>query len=196
MAKTVEAMISDRHRAFADECVRDFNGKRAWAAVGGSKRTAAEQSCQVLQRPEVQAYLAERKAQRRARMEIEEVDLLRELAKIAFANMGDDIGYDEIGLPFILLGETTEDHFAAISQFGTAVTETSATKSRPATRTTRARLKFHSRLDAIDKLAKHLGLYERDNAKRAPEIEAVGALVGSVQGSGPRARLNTPRPAK
>jgi phage terminase small subunit len=46
-------------------------------------------------------------------------------------------------------------------------------------------IKMHSQLDAAEKLAKHLGMYEKDNEQKKPELsEAIAAFVGGLHGTG------------
>lgn len=45
-------------------------------------------------------------------------------------------------------------------------------------------VKMHSKLDALEKLAKHLGLYEKDNRQKADPLTALLARVASGNGNG------------
>ena len=45
-------------------------------------------------------------------------------------------------------------------------------------------IKMHSKLDAIEKLAKHLGVYEKDNQQKADPLSAILARVASGNGNG------------
>lgn len=56
--KTTTSGLSDRHQRFCDEYLRDFNGARSARDAGFSKKAAREKATQLLDREDVQSYLA------------------------------------------------------------------------------------------------------------------------------------------
>lgn len=55
-------MLNPKQQIFCDEYLKDFNGTRAAAAAGYSKKNAKISATQLLSSTNVQAYLAEKKA--------------------------------------------------------------------------------------------------------------------------------------
>ncbi|KVD35438.1 hypothetical protein WK59_03855 [Burkholderia ubonensis] len=81
-------MLSAKHQRFADEYLKDRNASAAYQragykATGNSAETAASR---LLREPEVQAYIEEREAALRKRLEIEQDDIVNLLWDVAQAD--------------------------------------------------------------------------------------------------------------
>ncbi|MEO6521133.1 MAG: terminase small subunit [Mucilaginibacter sp.] len=139
-----------QQQRFCDEYLVCFNAFRAALSAGYSENTARKGD--MLHQPKIQAYLKAGMDKARQRLEVTHDMILRELAKIAFSNMGNY--YDDTATlkPMSLL---TSDEKAAISQYqimdstdeyGNRVGELS-------------RIKLHNKMSALDKIARHVGFY-------------------------------------
>jgi phage terminase small subunit len=148
-----------QQQRFCDEYLVSFNAYRAAVCAGYSENTARK--AELLHLPKIQAYLKVGMAKNAERLQVTHDMILRELAKIAFSNMGNY--YDDTATlkPMYAL---TSDEKAAISQYqimdsldqdGNRVGELS-------------RIKLHNKMSALDKIARHVGFYsEKTQESRA-----------------------------
>lgn len=173
-------MIDDiRVRKFCDAYLSTFNATTAAVAAGYSAATAGQTGYKLLRKPEIQAYLAERRAAITTATDVSLADVVNELKKIAFADMRDvcewgtktvDLGnYVQIEAAYFDPKDSTTLSPAASA----AVAEVSQGKAG-------LKIKLHSKTTALDMLMKHFGGYERDNQQKG---DALARLIESAQGS-------------
>ncbi|ACR15021.1 TerS [Burkholderia phage BcepIL02] len=85
--------LTDRQQRFVDEYLIDLNATKAAERAGYSAKTAQEQSSRLLSKPHVQAAIAEAKARRAARVEIDQDRIVRELWNVLTADANGLIEY-------------------------------------------------------------------------------------------------------
>src|SRR5690606_28700727 len=134
-----------------------FNGSAAAIRAGYSEKTARFGAYQVLKHPEVQAYLNELigKIQERNNLEVDE--LVQELKRIAFADIGDYYDDESEILPVKAIDKNAR---AALEQYENSISHTKYGVNRS------RKIKLSSKLDALEKLMRYMGAYERDNKQR------------------------------
>lgn len=81
-------------RAFCEHYAVMHNGTKAAAKAGYSEATAASRAWTLLQEPEVKAYIAYLEKEKLAEANIQAIDVLLELKKMAFSNVSDFINYE------------------------------------------------------------------------------------------------------
>lgn len=173
---------------FCDYYIHTMNGyrcmKRAYddAGIPIAESHAKSLANKILKRPEIQEKL---RAKRRAYLKSAHMDpaaLLMELQKMALARQSDLLEIDEEGNGWYNLNLIDENIAAAL---GEIQIETYMEGRGPNAREVkRIKIKLHNKLDAIEKLMKHFGLYEKDN-------EQSGAAVLEALNRG-RARIANP----
>ena len=157
-------MLSDKRKRFCEEYVKDPNGSEAAIRAGYAKKTCRQSAHEILTIPDAIDYIEKIQAKIAKRNKITIDELIQDLAEIKNINIVDL--YDENGF----LKELHE----LPKEFTKCIQEITETKMKYGKDTEKAvtKVKFYSRLDAIEKLAKHLGFYERDNEqKRATGFE-------------------------
>jgi len=107
--------LTPRQYQFCAEYLIDFNGSKAAIRAGYSPKTAKEQAYDLLTRPHIQAEIDRRKAKLAQKTEITAERIVRELAKIAFANMKDFTRWSEGGVVLIDSNSLTSDQTAAVA---------------------------------------------------------------------------------
>jgi len=146
-------MISAKRKRFCDEYIKSLNGNEAAILAGYSKKTARNKASNLLTMPEVAKYLDQLQAKVAKRNEITIDELIQDLAEMKNIDVADL--YDEDGLLI--------DISQLPASFTRCIQEVIETKSG-------LKIKFYSKLDAIEKLAKHLGFYEKDNEQSKSEM--------------------------
>jgi phage terminase small subunit len=106
-----------------------------------------------------QRLAREATAQLRAqqKLDISSERTLAEMSKIAFANMLDYLTLDEDGNPKLDLASITRDQGAAISEV--ILDEYMDGRGKNAKRVKRVRVKLSNKIEALNAIARHLGLF-------------------------------------
>ncbi|MDO1446278.1 terminase small subunit [Rhodocytophaga aerolata] len=143
-------MLNQRQTVFVNEYLRSGNAYQAALAAGYSETYAKARSHELLENVGIKSAI-EKFNQAMAEKTIVTIEkLVEELSKIAFANIGDFIDSDHVCKDFTQIDVSKA---AAISSIKTTITKGKDYQ------TTTKEFKLHSKLDAIDKLMKHLGGY-------------------------------------
>ena len=84
--------LTPKQQLFCDEYLIDMNATRAALRAGYSKNTAL--NGQLMQIPKIALYIKSRREETSRKLQIDHQMVLAELAKTAFANIGDYFGAD------------------------------------------------------------------------------------------------------
>jgi phage terminase small subunit len=143
-----------KHEAFARAIVEGSSGRDAYRGAGYKPKSAAvadAAASRLLRDVKVAARVSELKQLAAARSEVKAADVLAELAKIAFSNMGD---YVALGVadPKVCLAKLSPAQAAAISSL---TFEQTVVGSRI------KRFALHDKRAALVDLGNHLGLFKQ-----------------------------------
>jgi phage terminase small subunit len=153
----IEQSMSIRHVEFARKYVISLDAEKSAADVGYHGRRAY---AELLSNPKVELYIRKLQKQMRDRFVLTADRVIQELCKIGFVNPQDL--YDEDGQ----LKSPSKLHpnvAGALSEITEEMVGIDKATSKPLIK---RKYKFHSKESALDKLARHLGLYEKDNSQR------------------------------
>lgn len=143
--------LTDKQRRFVEEYLCDLNATQAAIRAGYSVDTAKEIGCENLSKPHLKAEIDKAIAIRSRRTGVTADRVVRELAKIAFANPLSIIDPDT----GTVREDITEDDGAMIAGIKVRDTEDGVERE----------VKLADKLRALDMLMKHLGLYEKRKAE-------------------------------
>jgi phage terminase small subunit len=146
--------LTPKQEIFVREYLVDLNATRAAKAAGYSEKTAEAAASRLLRNVKVRAEVEKHKNVRSQRLEITGERIMREVACIAFANMGDYLQVDgnEVSVD---LSKLSRDQAAAIQG---VTTETRGAGNKKAVRLTRTRLKLADKRPALELLGRWIGL--------------------------------------
>jgi hypothetical protein len=142
--------LTHQQQRFCDLYLTHYNAFKAAVEAGYSENTSRKGA--LLHVPKIQWYLKEKMADRSHRLEITHDMILRELAKVAFANMGNY--YDEYAC-LKRIKDLTVDEKAAIAYYDFVEIQDGEGYRVG----TQSRIKLHNKMSALDKIARHLGFY-------------------------------------
>jgi phage terminase small subunit len=151
--------LTPRQRLFVAEYLVDLNARQAAIRAGYAKGSAADRGWELLNRcPPVMARLKEAMAERAQRTQIDAERVLKELARIAFADMRNYLteGPNKT-LVVRPLTQLSDDDVAALAE---VQAEGDAKTLRP--------IKLHDKRAALELLARHLGLTGKHGDSPAP----------------------------
>ena len=161
------ADLTDKQKRFCEEYLIDLNATQAAIRAGYSVNTAKEIGCENLTKPNIQEYIHTRKKALQEKTEITQERVLKEYARLAFADLRQY--YDENGS----LKHPTElgdDAAAAVSSIEIYDDFVNSRGGREKVGETK-KVKLHNKVQALQDLAKHLGLFEVDNKQKQPQID-------------------------
>lgn len=154
MARTSEGLTHKQLR-FVNEYIKDLNATRAAMRAGYAPNNAEVQGHHLVKKPQVQAAIQLRLDARAKRTEVHADRVIREFARIAFADMRQFAEWSGQSLN-LLPSEQLEDDDSA------AVAEVAQTSSKFGSN---VRIKLHDKGRALEKLGDHLGLWKKDPAE-------------------------------
>lgn len=134
-----------RHERFCLEYVKDLNATRAYVDAGYSPGGASQAAHNLLRKSEVQERIAELVREHSDRLRVDATRVLDEYARVAFSDILSVVSVKDGAVAVKPSEEWTENEARAVAEVKT-------------TATGKLTLKMHSKLDALGKLAQHLGL--------------------------------------
>lgn len=146
-----------KHLKFCEEYVVDLNGTQAYIRAGYARKGARVGASVLLAKPNIRAKIAELQEIMRKDTGLTAEMVVRELMKLGFTNFRN---YVDPGNGIKDIHDLEEDQSAAIESLTTTVTESDfGTK-------TQVKIKLASKADALEKLGRHLGIFEKDNEQK------------------------------
>ncbi len=161
MAAKEKHGLTVKQKRFADEYLIEPNGSRAYKIAYGVKsdEVAAAGASRTLKLVKVAAYIAARQRKLQSSLEITQERVLKEAARIAFADLRKLFDEDGNLKP---IKDLDDDTAAALA--GLDIEALYEGKGKNAVRIGDIRkFKLWNKGEALEKLFKHLGLYEKDN---------------------------------
>ncbi|WP_320052797.1 terminase small subunit [uncultured Acetobacteroides sp.] len=160
--------LSPKQRRFCEEYLIDLNATQAAIRAGYSERTAGSIGQENLKKPEIKTFIKNLREEVRERNRIKLDELIQTLAAIVRLDPVDL--FNDNGT-IKNLSDMPEAARKCITEL--KLMEISSVDGPIGMMKT---IKLTSKLEAIEKLMKHLGGYEKDNEQRKPEIGTVVVL--------------------
>ncbi|MBK6972666.1 MAG: terminase small subunit [Sterolibacteriaceae bacterium] len=170
-----ERRISARIHAFVDAYVLTLNSARAARVAGYAPKASAVRGAELLRRPDVQQAIKMRQAELARRYAVEVENTIATLAAMAFFDPLDF--FDDNGR-LRNLGDVPLRARMALSGF--KVRRVVVDKSAPPEEI--IEIRFLDRGTNVERLMKHLGLFEKDNRQDKPD--AIAELLAYVAAHG------------
>jgi phage terminase small subunit len=164
MAKNKKENLTDKQERFCQEYIIDLNGTQAAIRAGYSEKTSGAIAEQNLKKLEIQERVQQLQQKIQERVEITADNVVKELAKIGFMDIGEL--YDEDG-NIKKIGDLSVKAKASISSV--KVTEKSYGRDDNETFEKTIEMKLWDKGKALVELGRHLGIFEKDNNQVKPE---------------------------
>lgn len=186
--------LTEKQKLFCDEYLIDLNITRAYKAAYPSCKSdeaAASNGNRLIRNDKVKEYIAERIKEREQRTEITQDQVLKELAKIAFADITD----------FVEIVEETKEH-TYVDEFGDFETrktsvkevEIKTTKDIPQDKlgaiasikqgANGIEIKTNDKVKALELLGKHLGMFTENLKLDIDESKKFKDVVNQINKAG------------
>jgi phage terminase small subunit len=178
--------LNPKQERFVEEYLKDLNATQAAIRAGYSAKTAGVQGFDLLKNPKIEAAVATGMAERSMHTKVTAEQVVRELFRLASADMGDFCEWGPNGVQLRPSGELPRELTAAVQE----VKQT--TRQFGETTVTELSLKLHDKKGALDSLAKHLGMYlDRTKIEGSLTINSFADLVKAVSAGGTGEAVDT-----
>lgn len=170
------AKLSPKQERFIEEYLIDLNATQAAIRAGYSGKTAYRQGFENLRKPQIESALRERREQLAAKAGVTQERVVAEYAKLAFLDPAQF--FDEKG-NLLSVAQMPKDVAAALAGFEvvTKMVKTGEDQYEPEHL---KKIKFVDKKGALDSLARHLGLFEKDN-KQQSGADALKAISDEMK---------------
>lgn len=159
--------MTQRQRRFVEEYLKstNFDAKAASIAAGFSAKTAAQCASRMLKMPEVKAAIEAAIAARSTRANISQDEVIAELRKIAFGNMGSVAKWSPSGVVFKDSETLTPEQLGSVASVEETTTKDGGSM----------KVRQHDKVKALELLGKHVGMFKDDAVLRV--IEPIRVIV-------------------
>lgn len=166
--------MNEKHKVFGQEYIIDLNGKQAAIRAGYSEARAEVTGSELLARRDVQEYIQELQKARSERVEITADMVLRELAKLGFSDIKEY--YEE--------GDKTKEVIKLDNRLTAAISSIKITETEGdwGSKTVKE-FRLHDKLGALEKIARHIGFFEKDNDQKNTLTEALEVIFKDMSGA-------------
>ena len=141
--------LTAKQLQFVDEYLVDLNGTQAAIRAGYGAKSAKVTASRTLTNANVVAELQKRMAERAKNLKVSQDRVIEELARVGFSNMRDFVEWGQKGVKLKECGDLDDDQARCVAEVSETITEHGG----------HIRFKLHDKIAALDKLARHLGLY-------------------------------------
>lgn len=171
-------MLNNRQLLYCEGILDGLSQVDAYGkAYNSNSRDAAKNGGSLLMKnPEVRQYLDRRRREIAERTDITIERTLKEIARVAYSDIREFVSWDKDGAVFVPSDKLTLDQAAAIMSIKTR-TRSQTDKEGQVTTVTEMELKAHPKMDALEKLMKAQGAYQKD---RENEADAQANLLATV----------------
>ena len=139
--------LRPKQQRFVEEYPIDFNATQSAIRAGYSKRAAKSIGAENLTKPHIVAALALQLAARIERTQITQDMVLKEFARIGFADIGDFVEWGPDG---VTIKDSADLQTQAVAEVSVTITAQGRT----------VRVKLHDKKGALDSIARHLGMFD------------------------------------
>ena len=169
----MEQQLTERQKRFCEEYLIDLNGAQAAIRAGYSRDSAKEIASENLTKPNIQEYLSQRQQELQEATGINQKRVLEEYAKVAFADIRNYYDENSMLLPIREIGDQAAGALAGIEVDQLWAATMAGRVQIGETK----KIKVYDKVKALDSLARHLGMFGKDNEQSKPVVQITGMKV-------------------
>lgn len=171
------ARLTEKQKRFADEYLIDLNATQAAKRAGYKDPNIGRQ---LITKNNVSEYIGKRREKLQGKTEVTQERVIEELKKIGFAKLTDFLEYKTAlrVVDYDANGEPQYDWAMLVNAIDSAEVDGSPIQEVSISKDGTFKFKLYSKLDALEKLARHLGLYEKDNSAG---MDAINNNINSLK---------------
>lgn len=166
--------MTEQVKRFLDDYFVTLNGYKSAVNAGFSEKTATVQACQMLGIEENQVYLQNLRESLSEKTGISQQKVLEEIAKIAFSDIRNYYQDDNNLKPICDLEDNEAAALASVKSYEEKLQGSEIIIG------VNKEIKLYDKLAGLEKLARHLGLYQKDNEQSKP-VNNINLTKESIQ---------------
>lgn len=155
--------LKESHQRFADKYFETLNGTQSAIYAGYAEASARIEASRLLDREDVQAYLQQLRAVLEEKTGISAQKVLNEIAKIAFADIRNFYKGDDQLKAITDLDDNEAAALMSVKMYEEYTPDGPIGMNKE--------IKMYNKLDGLEKLARHLGLFEKDNRQKSTDSD-------------------------
>lgn len=163
--------MTKKQKCFVEEYLIDLNATQAAIRAGYSPDTAYSIGQENLKKPEIKMRIEKAMAERSRRIGINQDRVLRELARVAFANASDMINMEDA----TLRADASEDDTAAIQSVKVKTFGEDGVERE---------IKMGDKLKALELIGKHLGMFKDNLSLTVDTSPKLDDIISQIGGEG------------
>ena len=167
-SKSRSALLTGRQKLFVENYLISMNGAEAVRAAGYQTKNPRCTASELLSKPHIQEAIDKGIAERVARLHITQDFVLLKLAEIAQSNIGDYLVFDQRGVKLRDMSEIPPEKIALIKEINEGEEKN-------------VKLVLHDKISALDKLARHLGMFERHRQRQTRQSDFTRQILTEVR---------------
>ncbi len=160
--------LTGRQKLFVENYLVSMNGAEAVRAAGYQTKNPRCTASELLSKPHIQEAIDRGISARVARLHITQDFVLLKLAEIAQSNIGDYLHFGRDGVKLRDMAEIPPEKIALIKE----LTEGEEKN---------VKLVLHDKISALDKLARHLGMFERHRQRQTRQNDFTRQILTDVR---------------
>ena len=162
-------MLTSKQILFCNEYIIDNNARRAAIRAGFSQKRATEYAYQLKKNPEIKKLIERLQAEHLEAIGITAQKVLEEYAKIGFSNLSDFVNGNNRVLELKHLPKNISAAVKKIKQVSKI--------DGDGVETITAEIELHDKVQALNKMAEKLGLFEAHNDQLKTTINTIPTIV-------------------
>lgn len=165
--------MTEQKKRFADKYFETLNGSQSAIYAGYSESTSRQIAYNLLQEPEVEEYLSKLREEYQRKTGVTKEAWLNELKAIGFSDIRKLLTADG-GLRNVNdIDDETAKAIAGIESFDVEVEGMKMGTNR--------KIKMYDKLNALEKIGRHLGYFEKDNEQLKSQTQNIINLGSGVK---------------
>lgn len=153
--------LTAKQARFVEEYLVDLNAAAAARRAGYTHKRSEAVGYDLLTKTDIQAAIEAAQKERSARTGITADRVIAEIAKIAFADPRKVMAWGPGGIELVDSAALSDADAAIVSEVSESISQSGSS----------VKIKLHSKLDALEKLAKHVGVYGDDRGEKTIVID-------------------------
>lgn len=158
--------LNERHERFCRAYVDHLKKKQAAIDAGFSAKTSDVIASQLLRDPLIKARIVELRNEMKEHVGVFDGHVIRTWTRIMMANISDFGWFDGHEFHLRSWDNVHNDDLHAIKKLDQDTTFTQQGEKK-----VKLKIEFFNKLEAADMLARHFGMYEKDNKQRYPDMD-------------------------
>ena len=158
--------LNERHERFCQRYVEHLKKRQAAIDAGFSEKSAHATATDLLKDPLIQSRIQDIREEYKEQIGVFDGHVIKTWTRIMMACVSDFGTYEDGEFTLKDWKYIHNDDLHAIKKL-----DQDTKYNRFGEKTVKLKIEFHDKLEASDKIARHFGMYEKDNAQRNPDME-------------------------